>query len=198
MSRPLPTINEVDLYIKAVVDEEDRTGKKIDMESISPNQLHRLCVNYLRHRWFYPLNSPDVRPTEYLELSQRFTNQIEKQYPHLAEAAREQYVAKIRKVSGIDIHELDRELNQLINDFGYKFLIQWWKWHGCPGPLSDRSPVPPALDKAVFIKISGASDDECARSSSEYVRQCKLWIDRHAEWLADWLVLEKVNITLER
>ncbi|CAM6004832.1 unnamed protein product [Sphagnum balticum] len=73
---------------------------------------------------------------------------------------------------------IDQRLNEILADNGGYCTIDRWGWHGCPGPYSDNANVPFDLDMKVYCEITRATTEECIRSESDYVRQCKSWIAR--------------------
>ncbi|CAK9249686.1 unnamed protein product [Sphagnum jensenii] len=82
------------------------------------------------------------------------------------------FVRALRKFQNV------KKLNEILQDNGFYPHIQGWSWHGCPGPYSDNANVDFAIDMKVYCEITRATTEECIRSESDYVRQCKSWIAR--------------------
>lgn len=81
------------------------------------------------------------------------------------------------------IKAIDERLNEMLayELEGSAAPVSMWRWHGCPGPFSDNANVPFEVDMKVYLEIMRANVDECIRSNSDYVRQCKSWIARKEE-----------------
>jgi hypothetical protein len=85
------------------------------------------------------------------------------------------------------IKTIDQRLDEMLDHelgnrpLGRAVSIRTWGWRGCPGPFSDNANIPFDVDVKVYLEIMRASVDECIRSDSDYVRQCKSWIARKEE-----------------
>lgn len=77
--------------------------------------------------------------------------------------------------------KIDDRINEILTENGACASIDRWCWHGCPGPFSDNANVPFELDMKVYLEIMRSPVEECIRSNSDYVRQCKSWIARKEE-----------------
>lgn len=77
---------------------------------------------------------------------------------------------------GIDVtlNEMIDETN-LIRRNSLIVPIQFWRWHGVPGPFSSKANVPISVDLAIFEVIKAAGAVACFVSESEYVREASKW-----------------------
>lgn len=69
-----------------------------------------------------------------------------------------------------------------------------WDWLGAPYFMSNNKSVPRAVELALLRIICQSSTADCAKSSSSYVREAKLWLTyRLEETFSDLYTLHKEN-----
>lgn len=176
----LPVIPRVDLEVKAVIHQEQLTGKKVELDKTSTSYINHLCVHYLRHVMFTDYKKYSTGKFTgmiYLEVFKLFTLAVEKNYPWLAEAAFSQYYRKRSVMQRSPEGPIDLKLNNLLQFNGYHKPITQWRWFGTPTAFAKSTHAPVSLDLKILKEIQATPREICEQSESEYVRRCKEWLD---------------------
>ncbi len=81
---------------------------------------------------------------------------------------------------------IDDTLNEFMRQVGLRPTIHFWRWHGQPGFTSQEATVPKPLDWSIGYIIHSTSDQACLASQSEYVRECKAWLNNNKVSMREW------------
>lgn len=177
--RSLPRITQVDLELKAVLQQEKLTGKKYDIKNIDRYCLDKHSVKYLRHVYFeeYERQIHRLPIDSYLELHAKFTDAVCEIYPWLTLQATGYHRIKLRRAFEAKKHPLDHLLNNILVNCGVHKPIYEWRWWGTPDLFRDRPRASEEANIKVLTEIKRSQRELCSTSSSEYVRGCKDWLD---------------------
>jgi hypothetical protein len=192
--RELPTLDRVDLEMRAVLHQERYTKEKIDLTQIDPVTLEYLCVNYLRHVWFGKYdnfkNRERLNVSDYLQFRYHIAKSIAEKYEWLSPIAFRQYHKKLRELTTKEENVFDRHINEFLREHNFHIPIHLWRWFGAPGAFSKKSWVPHNLEVKVMQEIKLAPSALCQNSRSEYVVYCREWLD------STWSDLKKLMVDL--